>query len=113
MFVSGRPKKVGGIIENTGFVFRKSLSVYTYTYIVMATKTISITEEAYNALIHQKKGNESFTQAILRITKTTGKLTDSFGKWKMTDQEEQTIQGELSEGWRMTQERLSVEMPRY
>lgn len=79
----------------------------------MATKTISITEEAYNALIRQKKDNESFTQAILRITKSTGKLTDSFGKWKMTDQEEQTILGELSEGWRMTQEKLFNEMPRH
>ena len=79
----------------------------------MATKNISITEEAYKALVHEKKNNESFTQTILRITKKTGKLTDSFGAWKMTDKEEQAILGELSEGWRMTQERLSLEMPRH
>jgi len=77
----------------------------------MATKTISITEEAYKALLQEKKNSESFTQTILRITKKTGKLTDSFGAWKMTDQEEQAILGELSEGWRMTQERLSLEVP--
>jgi predicted CopG family antitoxin len=79
----------------------------------MASKNISITEEAYNALIQEKKKNESFTQTILRITKKTSRLTDSFGAWKMTDQEEQAIVAELSVGWRMTQERLSVEMPRH
>jgi predicted CopG family antitoxin len=87
--------------------------VYTYTYIVMTSKNISITEEAYNALLHEKKNSESFTQTILRITKKTGKLSDSFGAWKMTDQEEQAILGELSEGWRSAQERLSVEVSRH
>ena len=86
--------------------------MYTYTYIVM-TKNISITEEAYNALLHEKKNSESFTQTILRITKKTGKLSDSFGAWNMTDQEEQAILGELSEGWRLAQERLSLEVPRH
>jgi predicted CopG family antitoxin len=85
--------------------------VYTYTYTVMATKTISITEEAYDALLNEKKNRESFTQTILRLTKKSGKLADSFGKWKMTDQEEQAIRSELSEGWRVVGEKLSVEVP--
>ncbi len=85
--------------------------MYIYTYTVMATKTISITEEAYEALLSEKQNSESFTQTILRLTKKKGKLADSFGKWKMTDQEEQKIQSELSEGWRVVGERLSVEMP--
>lgn len=79
----------------------------------MVTKTISITDEAYNALLSQKKNNESFTQTILRITKKTGKITDSFGKWRMTDQEEQEILSDLSRGWRTVQERLNVEVPRH
>lgn len=57
----------------------------------MPTRNISITEETYKALVHEKKNNESFTQTILRITKKTGKLTDSFGAWKMTDKEEQAF----------------------
>jgi predicted CopG family antitoxin len=77
----------------------------------MATKTISITQEAYDALLNEKKNRESFTQTILRLTKKSGKLADSFGKWKMTDQEEQTIQSELSLGWRVVGEKLSVEVP--
>ncbi len=63
----------------------------------MATKSISITEEAYKALIREKRNSESFTQTMLRITKT-GKLPDSFGTCKMTDKEKQFILGELSEG---------------
>jgi len=35
----------------------------------MAHKTLTISEEAYNALVKQKKsGDESFTKIILRLT---------------------------------------------
>lgn len=34
----------------------------------MATKNISITEEAYNRLARLKKGNESFSEIVIRIT---------------------------------------------
>lgn len=34
----------------------------------MATKTISITEEAYDRLLSRKKEKESFTEVINRIT---------------------------------------------
>jgi predicted CopG family antitoxin len=79
----------------------------------MATKTISITEKAYEALLKEKKNKESFTETILRITKKSGKLADCFGTWKMSDQEEETILSTLSDGWRMTQERIAREMPRH
>jgi predicted CopG family antitoxin len=79
----------------------------------MTTKTISITKKAYEALQREKKDKESFTETILRITEKSGKIADCFGTWKMTDQEEKTILSELSEGWRMTQERMSCEVPRH
>jgi len=79
----------------------------------MATKTISITEEAYEALKREKKGRESFTDRILRIAVKSGKISDCFGAWKMTDEEEKAVLGELSAGWRLTQERLAVEVPRH
>jgi len=37
----------------------------------MATKTISITEEAYNRLTSKKSGNESFSEVIYKITNKT------------------------------------------
>lgn len=77
----------------------------------MATKTISVTDEAYKALLREKKGEESFTETILRITAKSGKLADCFGAWRMTDEEETSIQSELAEGWRATQGRLYREVP--
>lgn len=44
----------------------------------MATKTISITEEAYNRLANLKKENESFSMIINRVTQKK-KLSDFFG----------------------------------
>jgi predicted CopG family antitoxin len=38
----------------------------------MAHKTITISEEAYNALARMKKENESFTDVILRIASKKG-----------------------------------------
>jgi len=38
----------------------------------MATKTLSISEEAYNNLIKLKKEGESFSQLILRMTSMKG-----------------------------------------
>jgi len=87
--------------------------MHVYTYTDMTTKTISITKEAYEALLREKANKESFTETILRITKKSGKIADCFGTWKMTDKEEEAIRIELSKGWHLIQERISNEMPRY
>ena len=39
------------------------------------------------------------------------KFKDSLGAWKMSDEEEASINGELVEGWRATQRRLAREVP--
>ncbi len=44
----------------------------------MATKNISITEDAYRRLAALRKGNESFSEIIMTITKK-GKLSDFYG----------------------------------
>jgi predicted CopG family antitoxin len=85
--------------------------MYVYTYTVMGTKTISITEEAYDALLREKVNKESFTETILRITKKSGKIADCFGAWKMTNEEEEAIASQLSKGWNLVRERISNEMP--
>lgn len=88
------------------------LFVYVYTYTVMGTKTISIKEEAYKALLHEKIDKESFTETILRITKKSGRIADCFGTWKMTEEEEKAIWVELSRGWHLVQERVADEVSR-
>jgi len=44
----------------------------------MATKTISITEDAYERLVSLRKDNESFSKIISRITNKP-RLSDFFG----------------------------------
>ena len=76
----------------------------------MASRNISITQEAYKALQLQKGSNESFTKVILRLTHGRGKISDCYGTWKMTDEEETRITGELSKGWRRAGERMTREV---
>ncbi|MBI2971390.1 MAG: antitoxin VapB family protein [Candidatus Aenigmarchaeota archaeon] len=66
----------------------------------MATKTISIMEEAYEALLREKNKGESFTDVILRLAERRGKLADSFGKWKMRDKEWNAVRKELDRAWK-------------
>lgn len=40
-----------------------------YICVCMATKTISISEEAYNLLRNMRDGKESFTETIIKIAK--------------------------------------------
>ena len=59
----------------------------------LGTKTISLDEEAYKRLKALKRGNESFTDVVMRLTK--GRPTKSFydlaGSWKMSDEEEKEM----------------------
>ena len=85
--------------------------MYGHPYIYhLASKNISITEEAYEALQREKGREESFTDAILRLTRKRGKLSDCFGSWKMTDKEQTEIENELTKGWGRAQERISSEV---
>jgi predicted CopG family antitoxin len=48
----------------------------------MTRKTLTISKEAYESLKHLKKENESFTDVILRLTRTEkiGKLSELIKK---------------------------------
>lgn len=86
---------------------RQGLSMYVCMHTqTMATKTLSVTDEAFTALLREKKGEESFTETILRITARSGMLADCFGGWRMTDEEVTSTQGEVDEGWRAMSRRL-------
>ena len=45
------------------------LNTYMCMYVYMPTRTISITEEAYERLRLKKEGKESFSDVILKLTK--------------------------------------------
>jgi predicted CopG family antitoxin len=72
----------------------------------MGVKTITVTEEAYKMLAKEKKEDESFSEVIKRLTKERGKLSDSLGAWKMTDQEAEQIFSSLRRSWKKSTVRI-------
>jgi len=73
----------------------------------MGSKNISITDEAYDALSKQKGKEESFTDIILRLTRSKGKLADCLGTWVMSDEEEKRVfEKELPKHWKKSRDRL-------
>ena len=72
----------------------------------MGVKTITVTEEAYKMLAKEKKEDESFSEVIKRLTKDRGKLSDSLGAWKMTDEEAQEIFSSLKRHWKKSTARV-------
>jgi predicted CopG family antitoxin len=57
---------------NQGGIYFK----YTYMHIQsMAHKTITISDNAYEALAKSKRENESFTKVILRLTSGSGRAS--------------------------------------
>jgi predicted CopG family antitoxin len=57
-------------------------------------KTITVTQEAYNALLKEKKGSETLSDVILRLTKTKNK--NQFSRRLVTEQE---MRNNFGEGW--------------
>ena len=82
------------------------ISVRVNINTVMGVKTITVTEEAYKMLAKEKKEDESFSEVIKRLTRERGKLSDSLGAWKMTDQEAQEIFSSLKRHWKKSTVRI-------
>ena len=70
--------------------------------IEMGNKTVSLTEEAYKILVHEKSDNESFADVIIRLSKR-GKLKDCFGAWDMDDEEEKEMFANLRKFWKQSE----------
>ncbi len=65
----------------------------------MGSKTVTISEEAYEFLLKEKMKNESFSYVILRLTKRFGRIFESFGKWDVSDEEEKMLNEDLKNIW--------------
>ena len=78
----------------------QAIYVYVYIYTDMGTKTISILDEAYEALKREKRESESFSDVILKLAYRRGKLADSLGKWKMTDRDAKELEKDLKKAWK-------------
>jgi predicted CopG family antitoxin len=74
--------------------------------LAVGVKTITVTEEAYRLLAKEKKGEESFSQVIKRLTGERGRLADSLGAWKMSEKEAQEIFSSLRKHWKRTDARI-------
>lgn len=65
----------------------------------MATKTLTITEEAYNALKKEKGPEESFSETVLKVTSRKGKFSECAGVLKMSKGEWEKIRKTLDSSW--------------
>jgi len=70
--------------------------MHTYIYINM-TKVISLSDMAYESLLALKRGKESFSGVVLRITKEKHPkpLIEFAGKWKGSKEETDKIFKEI------------------
>ncbi|MBI5797790.1 antitoxin VapB family protein [Candidatus Woesearchaeota archaeon] len=74
----------------------------------MATKTITVTVEAYKALAAMKQKNESFSQTILRVGKRRP-LSDFFGILSKDEGEELKRNVELARRNRISSRKKRIE----
>lgn len=74
----------------------------------MATKTITVTEEAWERLKEYKRGDESFTDTILRLTGSDRDIMKGFGSMSDVEGFREAVEetrDELDEDFRERQER--------
>ncbi|WP_137290863.1 antitoxin VapB family protein [Natronorubrum halophilum] len=69
----------------------------------MATKSLTITEEAYERLRAHKRGDESFTDTILRLTNAETDVLKGFGAFEDADgfrESVETARENIDDGFR-------------
>lgn len=69
---------------------------------MMAHKTLTISEEAYERLLKAKKDErESFTEVIIRLTSGRTNLLNHAGSWAdLKDENVENVFAEIREAWK-------------
>jgi predicted CopG family antitoxin len=65
---------------------------------MLNTKTINVSEEAFNALMKERRGNENLSQTILRLTKNTKTVPVNIGK-RIVESERDNVPHTFGDGW--------------
>lgn len=76
------------------------------THMCMATKTITIMEDAYELLLRQKEEGESFSEVLRRVLHKQDKraqLESVFGAW--SDETAKDVKKSIEEGRKRSRER--------
>jgi predicted CopG family antitoxin len=63
----------------------------------MLSKTITVTQEAYNALLKERKNNESISETIMRLTKNH-KPANTLSR-RILETEKENVQHTFGDGW--------------
>ena len=85
----------------------KLLYMYTYTYTDMATKTISIMDDAYRLLYRNKRKDESFSDVIRREFSGKGKISECAGLWSdLTDEQVDEMEEAIKKSGDYTRKRV-------
>ena len=64
----------------------------------MGTKTISIMDDVYEALVRNKKPNESFSEELRRLVSKNGDIMECAGLWAhMTDKEAENMKKHIED----------------
>ncbi len=97
-------RKITNLIFSILKLFLATFICCIHVHTHMATKTISITEEAYGRLLAKKRSHESFSEIINRITNKVN-LLDFAGI--LTEEEADTVAGQVGKARALSRKRLT------
>ena len=72
----------------------------------MGTKTITVTEEAYDKIAREKKEGESFSELFLRIGRDKGTLAECLGLWSDIPDEKMKVFDDIERSWDLSDKEL-------